>query len=121
MATKNLYSTLHWRASRRAAIERDEGRCTVSRLLGGACSRRGTPHVHHVIPVSDGGDEYALENLATVCPSHHPAWESLRRSLVRARDPEPRVTRCTHRHQSAEARTICERRLARQNGRTVAA
>lgn len=108
----NLYSTLKWRAARRAAIARDSGSCTVARLLGGKCSG-GTPHVHHIHPVEEGGDPFALDNLGTVCASHHPAWEALRRSLLKAAMPE-REIRCTHRHRSREAREICERRLARR-------
>jgi len=27
--------------------------------------------VHHVTPVNDGGDPYALSNLITLCGSHH--------------------------------------------------
>jgi HNH endonuclease len=119
MAT--IYGTHRWRLAARAARERDEGRCTVSRLLGGRCSR-GTPHVHHLVPVEEGGARYDLDNLATVCASHHPTWESVRRSLLNARrDPEPRPIRCTHQHRSREAREICERRMARQARRRVAA
>jgi hypothetical protein len=112
-----IYNTLRWRAARTRALERDGRRCTVSRLLGGPCSA-GPLHVHHVEPVADGGDPYALDNLGTVCSSHHPQWEALRRLLVRRRSEPP--VRCPHRHRTAEARRICEARLARDRGLVAA-
>lgn len=84
----------------------------MSRLVGGACSTDLPLHVHHIIAVSDGGAEYDDDNLATVCARHHPIWESLHRRLVELRDRE--TPRCHHPHRSAEARAICERRLARE-------
>lgn len=104
-----LYSTQRWHRARRAALSRDAGRCTVSRLLGGACSP-GPLHVHHIHAVSEGGSAFDLDNLGTTCAAHHPMWESLRQLLVaRLVSGTPR---CTHRHASAEARRLCERRLA---------
>lgn len=107
-----LYSTLHWRVARARALARDRGRCTVSRLLGGVCSP-GPLHVHHIVAVADGGDPLDLDNLGTTCASHHPVWESLRRTLVaRLTAPPPQ---CRHAHRTAEARRICEARLARRS------
>lgn len=119
---ENIYSTLRWRVTRRRAIERDGGRCTVSRLLGGACAP-GSPHVHHIVPLDEGGAEYDLDNLGTACASHHPMWEALRAILVRKiLGLDERPLRCPHRHRSREAREVCERRLARARSReTVAA
>lgn len=57
---------------------------------------------------------FDVDNLGTVCAAHHPKWEALRRHLTGERD-EPLV-RCPHRHRSAEARAICERRMARERG-----
>lgn len=111
-----IYSSLRWRVTRSRALSRDGHRCTVSRLLGGACS--GRLHVHHIHAVSEGGEPYELDNVATTCASHHPLWESLRRTLVErmlAGEPEP--PRCRHRHTTREAREICERRMARQRER----
>jgi hypothetical protein len=112
MGHRNLYNSLLWRTVAARARARDGNRCTVSRLLGGACT--GTLHVHHIVAVSEGGPEFDLENLGTVCAAHHPLWESLRRVLVR-RLTAP-VPRCPHHHRSAEARKICEARLARLSG-----
>src|SRR3954464_5678551 len=116
MEHANLYSSLHWRASAARARSRDGHRCTVSRLLGGECT--GRLHVHHIVAVNEGGDLYDLENLGTACAAHHPLWESLRRVLVR-RLMAP-VPRCPHHHRSAEARKICEARMARQRGLVAA-
>lgn len=100
-----------WDTVRSRALERDGGRCTVSRLLGGTCSA-GPLHAHHIVPRSEGGDPYDLDNVGTTCASHHPMWESLRRILARRLlEPPPR---CPHEHRSAEARRICEDRLARR-------
>lgn len=116
----SVYGTLRWRVTRSRAIARDAGRCTVSRLLGGTCSA-GALHAHHIVPVSRGGDPYDLDNVGTTCASHHPQWEALRRSLVDRQVQEPEAPRCRHQHASREAREICQRRMARQYGRGVAA
>lgn len=113
----DLYSTALWRVARTRALARDGNRCTVSCLLGGRCSL--SLHVHHIEPVSDGGDLYGLDNLATVCARHHPTWESLRRALLDERTG--RTPRCRHAHRTPEAREICERNLARSRLRGVAA
>jgi len=104
------YSTADWTRARERALARDHGRCTVGRLLGGDCN--GALHVHHLVPLKEGGDPYALENLSTTCASHHPKWESLRRSLNEQRAPRRR--RCPHRHVTAEARRLCEAKLNRE-------
>lgn len=106
----SLYDSTRWRRARAAALARDGFRCTVGRLLGGPCSPAPL-HVHHLVPVSEGGDLYSLDNLATVCARHHRTWEALRRALLERRQPPRR--RCPHRHRTAEARALCERRLAR--------
>lgn len=114
-----IYDTLRWRIVRSRAIERDDGRCTVSRLFGGACA--GRLHAHHIVAVSEGGDPYDLDNVATTCASHHPFWESLRRVIVERMTAAPKPTRCGHEHRTREAREICERRMARTQRRSTAA
>lgn len=105
-----LYSTHTWRDTRSLVLNRDGNRCTVARLFGGVCVQ--PLHVHHIVPVADGGDEFDPENLATVCAAHHPIWEALRRRVVeRLIAPAPR---CQHQHRTAEARRICEARMARR-------
>lgn len=108
-----IYHTSLWRATRALAIARDGHRCTVSRLLGGSCAP-GPLHVHHVVAVSDGGAPFDLDNVGTACASHHGMWEPLRRLLARRVLEDDGPPRCPHRHPSAEARAICERRLERQ-------
>jgi 5-methylcytosine-specific restriction endonuclease McrA len=106
-----VYNTARWRSVRERVLARDGARCTVSRLLGGDCSP-GPLHVHHIVPVEDGGAPYDEDNLGTACARHHPTWESLRRRLARARARE--TIRCPHSHRSLDARLICEARLARR-------
>lgn len=89
-----IYNTKEWREISRAAIARDQNRCTVARLLGGPC--KGGLHGHHIVPVAEGGDPYDLDNVGTACAGHHPVWEAARRAIVRCRGryaDEPDVTR----------------------------
>jgi hypothetical protein len=107
---ERLYDSPVWQDLRARALARDEGRCTVARLLGGECSRR--LDVHHLVPVSEGGEEFPpLEDVLTACSRHHPSLEGLRRYVVRYRRREK--PRCPHKHVTSEARRICEARLAR--------
>lgn len=121
-----LYDSLLWQIARSRALARDGNRCTVSRWLGGACTP-GPLHVHHKHAVSEGGAPYDPENLGTTCAAHHPLWESLRRHIVAELLTTPaEPPRCTHHHASAEARRLCEKRLAlheqqRSAGRVLAA
>lgn len=110
-----------WQIARSRALSRDGSRCSVARLLGGDCS--DVLHVHHLIPTSEGGAKYALENLLTACASHHPLLEALRRHVLAARYADDPPPRCLHEHRTAEARALCEARMARQRARrsTVAA
>lgn len=118
--TSTLYSTALWRSARKRALARDNGRCTVARLLGGTCS--GPLHVHHITPVADGGARYHIDNLGTACAHHHPKWEALRRALVRNREAEPErlAPRCPHSHTTLEARLLCEAKLARRRSPAAA-
>lgn len=108
-----VYNTPDWRGAVVLVRERDEGRCTVCRLLGGPCS--GRLHVHHIVPLEEGGAKFDLDNLGTVCARHHPMWESLRRELVRRLTAAPEIPRCPHPHRTAEARQQCEARMARRH------
>lgn len=107
----SFLSSPEWLAARDAALQRDANRCTVARLLGGACS--GTLHVHHVVPRSRRPD-LALDpdNLGTACASHHPTWESVARALrlLRIEDLPP----CRHFHPYREGHLQCERQRRRE-------
>lgn len=113
-----IYNTLLWRLVAARARKRDGNRCTLARLVGGECSG-GTLHVHHIVPLEDGGAPYDLENVGTVCASHHPVWEAFRRRLVGSLEPvDDSPPRCRHFHRTAEAREECERRMARAGSRS---
>lgn len=78
------YTTSHWRRVRAAAVERDDGRCTAVEGYDSVqdehgewvevpvvCGDTEDLHVHHVTRPEDGGDPFDLDNLLTLCPSHH--------------------------------------------------
>lgn len=111
----DFYNSPEWRALRERVIARDGARCTVARLLGGACT--GNLHVHHIQP-RDEYPELALDedNCATVCAGHHVRWEAIRRMLVRFRDPLRQVGPCRHSHRYAHAARECRERRAREAG-----
>lgn len=111
----SFYNTSLWRAVAERAKARDAHACTVARLLGGPC--KGRLHSHHIVPLRDGGARFDLSNIGTACAAHHAMWEGLRRVLVERRGG--RRPRCPHEHRDAEARRLCEARLARK--RPVAA
>ncbi|MEK7357914.1 MAG: HNH endonuclease signature motif containing protein, partial [Bdellovibrionota bacterium] len=56
-------------AVRHAVNLRDRGQCTYTDELGRCATTRWTD-MHHVIPRSEGGLD-TVENLATVCKTHH--------------------------------------------------
>lgn len=111
-----LYNSSRWRDEvRPAALERDGHRCTVSRLLGGPCTEGRPLHVHHIVPVDEGGAPYDLDNVGTVCARHHPMWEALRRTLARrVNRPVVPLARCRHQHRYRYGREECERRRRRK-------
>lgn len=79
-----------------------EGDCALSVLLGGECS--GRIALHHLTPLSEGGDDSAL---VLCCASHHARLHAARQRIL----PQPR--RCRHRHTYPGAREACEARLNR--------
>jgi 5-methylcytosine-specific restriction endonuclease McrA len=54
-----------WRRARQAVLARDHRECCV---IG--CGEEATT-VDHIVPVSLGGDYYALDNLRAMCRSHN--------------------------------------------------
>lgn len=105
---KRLYHTSAWRDAREYVLARDGHRCTVARLLGGYCTDR--LDVHHLVRPEDGGGMFDVDNLVTVCSTHHPKLEALRRFMSRDRGWRS----CTHEHRYPGAREECERRLNRE-------
>ncbi|MGK5086292.1 HNH endonuclease signature motif containing protein [Bdellovibrionota bacterium FG-2] len=57
---------------------RDQGRCTHTSSKGQRCRQSRWVDIHHKIPVAEGGQN-TLENLTTVCSTHH-AWIHASRS-----------------------------------------
>jgi hypothetical protein len=49
---------------------RDQGRCTHKTQEGPRCNQKRWIEIHHIQPVSQGG-AHTLENLTTLCSSHH--------------------------------------------------
>jgi HNH endonuclease len=54
-----------WGYLREVVLKKDNGRCQVS-----GCPSRLELHIHHIKPVSDGG-EHAPNNLVSLCDFHH--------------------------------------------------
>lgn len=99
-----IYTTAEWAEARAAALLRDGSRCSLSRLFGGSC--HPVLHVHHLIPVGDGGAEFDVDNLLTACQSHHPMLEAMRRYVLRKR----KIPACRHVHRYRTGREECLRR-----------
>lgn len=100
-----FYNSPEWRAAREQARARDGNRCSVARLIGGSCSAR--LHVHHLQSIEERPDlALDLDNLLTVCSTHHPTLEAIRRLLriIRVIDLPP----CGHHHAYAAGRIDCE-------------
>jgi hypothetical protein len=110
--TDPFYSTTAWLAAREAIRLRDGNACVVARLLGGVCSSR--LDVHHIKPRAEY-PRLALDpaNLVTVCSSHHPTWEALRR-IVLVLDGEVELPPCHHEHRYRAGREECDRRRREQ-------
>jgi hypothetical protein len=104
---RRLYDTPAWEQARARAILRDGSRCSVGRLIGGDC--HSTLHVHHVKAIAEGGAPFDVDNLITVCATHHPSLEALRRRIV------AEAPRCTHYHPYRQGREECERRLRQRH------
>lgn len=56
--------TANWKTAREAARERDGNQCRK-------CNATKDLEVHHLIPISEGGDRYSLTNLITLCNHCH--------------------------------------------------
>ena len=53
-----------------AVNSRDGRRCAFISVLGKRCNQRRWLHLHHRLPVSQGG-KHVVDNLITLCESHH--------------------------------------------------
>lgn len=65
-----IYQSDAWRETRRKALEKANHKCEdcgeTEQLIG-----------HHVIPLSDGGKPFDVENVCILCRSCHQRWEGL--------------------------------------------
>ncbi len=55
----------YWDYVRGVVLNKDKGRCQIS-----GCPSRTELHVHHMLPISQGGS-HRIENLVTLCVFHH--------------------------------------------------
>jgi hypothetical protein len=103
----DFYNSPEWRGLSDLARSRDGNRCSVARLIGGKCSAR--LDAHHLQSIQERPDlALELDNLLTVCASHHPTLEACRRLLrvIRMIDMPP----CGHTHPYASGKRACEER-----------
>jgi 5-methylcytosine-specific restriction endonuclease McrA len=68
--THRFYQSKEWKETRQKVLKRDDNECQ-------ACGSDEDLHVHHIMPVSAGGSRYDLDNLVTLCDTHHREWEGL--------------------------------------------
>lgn len=57
-------------AIKHQVVLRDRNQCTLSQPDGSRCPERKWLEIHHLVPLSRGGPT-SVENLATICRSHH--------------------------------------------------
>jgi hypothetical protein len=63
MPGDKFYSSLEWKALRKAALKRDRGRCTAP-----GCIAKAT-HVDHIVSRRNGGLDI-MENVRSLCRAH---------------------------------------------------
>ena len=61
---RSVYDDHRWYRVRPNVIDRDDGSCVE-------CGSKDNLHVHHLTPISRGGDKYNMDNLITLCASCH--------------------------------------------------
>lgn len=69
------YTTRRWRTLREQALVRDGYHCVKP-----ACTNPGPLAVDHIWEVADGGPFWSLDNLQTLCDSHHKQKTNLERA-----------------------------------------
>jgi 5-methylcytosine-specific restriction endonuclease McrA len=79
-------SDRRWRTFRATILERDQGLCTL-RL--DKCTNDAT-EVHHIVPLSKGGQKYDPENCASSCKTCN--LQVGNRNPVPQPQPQPRST-----------------------------
>jgi len=61
---RRIVSSHYWQKVRKKVLERDRRRCQI-------CGGDSELHVHHLEPVSKGGEPFDMDNLITLCKSCH--------------------------------------------------
>lgn len=91
---RRIRSTVRWHRAKERVLNRDSHRCTYGTydeddkrglFAGDQCLAKKKLDVHHRIPIEDGGEPYADDNLRTLCTRHHAVVES---NYRRRRDGE---------------------------------
>ena len=73
-------------ATKHAIHRRDQGRCTEIHEDGTRCENTSWLHIHHIIPIEDGGTN-ELGNLTTLCSTHHEIRHQLEFALGQRKRP----------------------------------
>lgn len=93
-----MRSSRRWQKVREAAKRRDGNRCTyglergdrgTAAYPGGRCPVTEGLDGHHRLPVEDGGAPYDLDNVRTVCATHHARLEAEQRATRREETHAP--------------------------------
>lgn len=78
-APHRFYASKKWEQIRQCVLERDGGKCQACGMTMDEhrhMNGRGL-HVHHIHPISAGGDRFDENNLVTLCNTHHHEYEGL--------------------------------------------
>ncbi len=90
------------RATMRALYARSGGRCECS-----GCNSGGPLHVHHLVPVSEGGDN-SLANLRLYCTACHALWHredyALKPTWSKARERRQKAARSSGKRKAGRPR-----------------
>jgi len=78
-APHRFYASKEWEQVRQSVLERDDRECQACGMgMEEHRERHGMGlHVHHIHPISAGGDRFNENNLVTLCNAHHHEYEGL--------------------------------------------
>jgi 5-methylcytosine-specific restriction endonuclease McrA len=92
-------SSMAWQNARAAARKRDGERCR-------RCGASEQLEVHHVVPLAEGGAEFALSNLTTLCHDCHVAVGG--RSSIVGQTPHTHEPQLRETHTQSETQNEIE-------------
>ena len=78
MSQQKIYGTHRWRCIRRVVLERDGYRCCK-------CGKAGSLEIDHIVPLNQGCDPWARDNLQSLCRGCH-----IRKTASENTRPDPR-------------------------------